>query len=78
MDLKYIQNFRLGGSLNLQLDADLFNVFDKQTGYNFQSGRARVRLQHAAIVLRSAAVPARGKAAVLVESADAGPRHSSR
>jgi hypothetical protein len=37
MDLKYIQNFRLGGSLNLQLDADLFNVFDTQTGYNFQS-----------------------------------------
>ncbi len=37
MDLKYIQNVRLGGHLNLQLDADLFNVFDNQTGYNFQS-----------------------------------------
>ena len=37
MDLKYIQNFRLGGRLNLQLDADLFNVFDNQTGYNYQS-----------------------------------------
>jgi hypothetical protein len=37
MDLKYIQNFRLKGNMNLQLDADLFNVFDKQTGYNFQS-----------------------------------------
>jgi hypothetical protein len=36
LDLKYIQNIRLGGSLNLQLDADLFNVFDNQTGYNFQ------------------------------------------
>jgi hypothetical protein len=37
IDLKYIQNFRLGGKLNLQVDADLFNVFDNQTGYNFQS-----------------------------------------
>ena len=37
MDLKYIQNFRLGGNMNLQIDADLFNVFDNQTGYNFQS-----------------------------------------
>ncbi len=36
MDLKYVQNFRLGGRLNLQLDADLFNVFDTQTGYNYQ------------------------------------------
>jgi hypothetical protein len=23
--------------MNLQIDADLFNVFDNQTGYNFQS-----------------------------------------
>jgi hypothetical protein len=37
LDLKYIQNFRLGGNLNLQVDADLFNVFDAQTGYNYQS-----------------------------------------
>jgi hypothetical protein len=37
MDLKYIQNFRLKGNMNLQLDADLFNLFDTQTGYNFQS-----------------------------------------
>ena len=36
MDLKYIQNFRLADRLNLQLDADLFNVFNNQTGYNFQ------------------------------------------
>ena len=36
MDLKYIQNFRLGDRLTLQLDADLFNVFNNQTGYNFQ------------------------------------------
>ena len=36
LDLKYVQNFRLGGRLNLQLDADLFNIFDNQTGYNYQ------------------------------------------
>jgi hypothetical protein len=36
MDLKYIQNFRLADRLHLQLDADLFNVFNNQTGYNFQ------------------------------------------
>ena len=36
IDLNYTQNFRLGERLNLQLAADLFNVFDKQTGYNPQ------------------------------------------
>jgi hypothetical protein len=36
MDLNYTQNFRLKGRLNLQLAADLFNVFDEQTGYNIQ------------------------------------------
>ena len=36
LDLNYMQNFRLGGRLNLQLDADLFNVFDNQTGYNYE------------------------------------------
>ena len=36
IDLNYTQNFRLKGRLNLQLAADLFNVFDEQTGYNIQ------------------------------------------
>ena len=36
MDLNYTQNIRLGDRLNLQLVADLFNVFDNQTGYNFE------------------------------------------
>lgn len=35
VDLKYIHNFKLGGRMALQIDADLFNVFNKQTGYNF-------------------------------------------
>ena len=36
MDVNYTQNIRLGGRLNLQVVADLFNVFDKQTGFNIQ------------------------------------------
>ena len=32
----YTQNFRLGGRAQLQVDADLFNVFNNQTGYNPQ------------------------------------------
>ena len=38
LDLKYTQNFRLGGRTRLQVDADLFNVFNGQTGYNPQPG----------------------------------------
>ena len=34
VDVNYIQNIRLRGRVNLQLAGDLFNVFDKQTGYN--------------------------------------------
>jgi hypothetical protein len=36
LDLKYIQNLRISSRLNAQFDVDLFNVFDKQTGYNIQ------------------------------------------
>jgi hypothetical protein len=36
LDLNYTQNFRLRGNTNFQLAADLFNVLDKQTGYNPQ------------------------------------------
>ncbi len=36
LDLNYTQNFRLAPRLNLQLAGDVFNVFNKQTGYDFQ------------------------------------------
>jgi hypothetical protein len=36
LDLNYTQNFRFGGRYNFQIVADLFNVFNKQTGYNIQ------------------------------------------
>ena len=34
LDLKYTQNLRVGPRVRLQVDADLFNVFNGQTGYN--------------------------------------------
>jgi len=34
LDLKYTQNLRVGPHVRLQVDADLFNVFNGQTGYN--------------------------------------------
>jgi hypothetical protein len=37
LDLNYTHNFGLGGRYNIQVRADLFNVFDKQTGYNIQN-----------------------------------------
>ena len=39
LDLNYTQNFYLGSGdrYNIQLRADIFNVFDSQTGYNIQS-----------------------------------------
>jgi hypothetical protein len=40
IDLNYTQNFRLRDRYTIQATADLFNVFDKQTGYNFQPGRS--------------------------------------
>ena len=38
LDLNYVQNFYLGSDdrYTIQLRADLFNVFNKQTGYNIQ------------------------------------------
>ena len=36
VDLKYTQNIRLPGRVNLQIVGDLFNVLDNQTGYNIQ------------------------------------------
>jgi hypothetical protein len=37
MDLQYTQSFALGQRYSAQIVADLFNVANKQTGYNFQS-----------------------------------------
>lgn len=37
LDLNYTQNFAFGGDHNIQLRADIFNVFDNQTGYSIQS-----------------------------------------
>jgi hypothetical protein len=36
LDLKYLQNFRIDGMRTAQIDVDLFNVFNSQTGYNFE------------------------------------------
>ncbi|HXW06000.1 MAG TPA: carboxypeptidase regulatory-like domain-containing protein [Vicinamibacterales bacterium] len=36
LDLNYTQNFRLADRLTLQIAADLFNVNNRQTGYNYQ------------------------------------------
>jgi len=38
LDLNYTQSVALAGRLNLQLVADVFNVFNKQTGYSPQPG----------------------------------------
>jgi hypothetical protein len=35
VDLNYTQNFRLPSRFQAQLKLDLFNIFDRQTGYNF-------------------------------------------
>lgn len=37
MDLNYTQNFPIGSRFNVKLTADLFNLFDSQTGYNIQN-----------------------------------------
>jgi len=34
LDLNYTHNFRFGDSHNVQVRADVYNVFDNQTGYN--------------------------------------------
>jgi hypothetical protein len=39
IDLNYTQDFSFGGRYTAQLRADIFNIFDRQTGYNVQSLR---------------------------------------
>ncbi|MDH5737570.1 MAG: carboxypeptidase regulatory-like domain-containing protein, partial [Gammaproteobacteria bacterium] len=34
LDLNYTQNFRVAGDQNIQVRVDIYNVLDKQTGYN--------------------------------------------
>ncbi|GKW52270.1 hypothetical protein NCCP2140_13230 [Pseudoalteromonas sp. NCCP-2140] len=34
LDLNYTQDFKFSGDMELQFRADIFNVFDRQTGYN--------------------------------------------
>jgi hypothetical protein len=36
LDLNYTQNIKLTKGINLQLAGDVFNVFNKQTGYSFE------------------------------------------
>jgi hypothetical protein len=36
LDLKYIQSFRLAGGSSVEITADLYNVFNNQTGYDPQ------------------------------------------
>ena len=36
MDLKYLQNFRFGKRRAAQIDVDIFNLFNSQTGYNIE------------------------------------------
>ena len=36
IDLNYTQNIEVFGNSNIRLRADIFNVFDNQTGYDFQ------------------------------------------
>ena len=58
-----------GERLNLQLAADLFNVFNKQTGLQLRAGASTTRRSATPrIVLRPAAPPARGALAVLTTS----------
>jgi Carboxypeptidase regulatory-like domain/TonB-dependent Receptor Plug Domain len=37
LDLNYTQNFPLPRGLNVQLAVDMFNAFDRQTGYNYET-----------------------------------------
>ncbi len=37
LDLNYTQNFKIGSRYNVQVRADVFNLFDRQTGYNIQN-----------------------------------------
>jgi hypothetical protein len=40
MDLQYTQTVRLATRYDVQVSADLFNIFNSQTGYDFQPARS--------------------------------------
>ena len=65
LDLKYTQGFRFGGRFNLVAEADLFNVMNKQTGYNFEPARNNSAFGTPRIVLRSETTRSEHAAAVL-------------
>jgi hypothetical protein len=39
LDLRYTQNFKIGGRYNLELTGELINLMDKQTGYNYEPSK---------------------------------------
>ena len=39
LDVNYTQDFAIGGPFDIQVRLDIFNVFDRQTGYNIQPRR---------------------------------------
>ena len=57
LDLNYTQNFKLGGRYTLQIAGDLFNVFNKQTGYDIEPSLPQLDLRESQALLRPAAVP---------------------
>ena len=70
VDLNYTQNVRFSGRYNFQIVGDLFNVANHQTGYNFEPRVPQLRVQHAAELLRPAALPAGGAVPVLIEPSE--------
>jgi hypothetical protein len=55
LDLNYTQNIKLGKRINLQLAGDVFNLFDKQTGYSIEPRVHNSLFGTGAAQLRSAA-----------------------
>ena len=56
MDLNYTQNFPIGNRFNVKLRADLFNLFDSQTGYNIQNKVNGCQLRRRAGLLQPTSV----------------------
>ena len=67
LDLNYTQNIRTANRFDIQLVGDLFNVFNKQTGYDYQPSVHSSQFGQPRQYLRSEAVPADAATAVLNE-----------
>ncbi len=65
LDLNYTQNFRVPNGFDVQIVGDLFNVFNSQTGYDYNPSVAQRDLRPAPPVLRPEAVPAAAARPVL-------------